>query len=40
VTPRCGWTGAVRGRDAFVATVPDVGLTSLTEAEWHVGTGR
>ncbi|GIF02468.1 SET domain-containing protein-lysine N-methyltransferase [Actinoplanes siamensis] len=31
---------AVRGREAFVATVPEAGLVSLSQVEWLVGTGR
>jgi hypothetical protein len=31
---------AVRGREAFVAAVPEAGLTSWSEVEWLVGTGR
>ncbi|MFI6734623.1 SET domain-containing protein-lysine N-methyltransferase [Nonomuraea sp. NPDC050451] len=31
---------AVRGREAFVATVSEVGFVSLSEVEWLVGTGR
>ncbi|MCY1144057.1 hypothetical protein OWR29_39190 [Actinoplanes sp. Pm04-4] len=31
---------AVRGRGAFVATVFEAGLVSLSEVEWLVGTGR
>jgi hypothetical protein len=31
---------AIRGREAFVATVPEAGLVSLSEVEWLVGTGR
>ena len=31
---------AVRGRDAYVAAVPELELRSLSDVEWHVGTGR
>jgi hypothetical protein len=31
---------AVRGRDAFVAALPEAGLVSLSEVEWLIGTGR
>ena len=30
----------VRGREAFIATVSEAGLVSLSEVEWLVGTGR
>jgi hypothetical protein len=32
--------GMVRGREAFVVTALEVGLVSLSEVEWFVGTGR
>jgi hypothetical protein len=31
---------AIRGRDTFVAALPEVGFVSLSEVEWLVGTGR
>jgi hypothetical protein len=32
--------GVVRGREAFVAAVSEVGLVSLSQVEWLVGSGR
>jgi hypothetical protein len=31
---------AIRGRDTFVAALPEVGFVSLSEVEWLVGIGR